>query len=125
MKRKYIIASVLFICLLFLTLKFYGNEILGIDKYVRKNESCVEYSNGGGAMIITYHILAFSKKEVAYHIEDDKGKTTWPKKSYKFSRNGSKIYIHGPEADFMLSDIDTLEVVGDTLIAGNYKFIHE
>ena len=125
MKRKYVVALILLSCLILFTVKFYGNKIIGIDKYVRINQSCVEYSNGGGAMIITYHILTFSKKEVVYHIEDDQGKTTWPKIAYKFSRNGSEIYIHGPNADFMLSDIDTLEVVGDTLIAGNYKFIHE
>jgi len=126
MKVKRIIILIMLISVALIVFKFYGYKILGIEKFVHKKQSCVEYSNGGGEMIITYEIFEFSKNDVLYYIEDSKHLTNNYKKSFKYTKSGDYFFINTNEEDFMLSGLDTLKLIGDTLIAnGVIKFIKQ
>ncbi len=115
MKVKRIIIIFLCVSIALILFKFYGYKILGIDKFVHKNEACVEYSNGGGAMIITYQTFEFSKNDVLYYTEDSEHLNNGYKKSFKYTKKGDYIYIKINNEDFMLSELDTLKIIGDTL----------
>ena len=113
MKLKRIILIFIGILVIVVAFKFYGYRILGIEKFVEKIESCVEYSNGGGKMIVSYEVLEFSEDYVTYCTENSLHVNSGYKKSFKYSRKDNYIYIKRSKEDYMLVYIDTLKVVGD------------
>ena len=115
MKVKRIILLCICISIALIVIKFYGYKILGIEKFVHKKQSCIEYSNGGGAMLITYETFEFSDNEVVYYIEDSNHLNNNYKKSFKYIKKDDYIYIKTNDEDFMLSELDTLKIIGDTL----------
>jgi hypothetical protein len=126
MKVKRITTVILFVSIFIIVLKCYGFKMLGIEKFVHKKQSCVEYSNGGGAMIITYETFEFAKNDVLYYTEDSEHLNNGYRKSFKYTKKGDYIYIKIDKEDFMLSGLDTLRISGDTLIAHNViKFIKQ
>jgi hypothetical protein len=114
MKSKILILFIIF-SIAFIVLKFYGYKLLGIEKYVYKRESCVEYSNGGGAMITSYDILEFSENEVLYYTENSLHMNNGDKKSFKYSKKNNHIYIKRDKEDYRFGDLDTMRIFGDTL----------
>lgn len=126
MKVKRITTVILFVSIFIIVLKSYGYKMLGIEKFVHKKQSCVEYSNGGGAMIITYETFEFSKNDVLYYIEDSEHLNNGYRKSFKYTKKGDYIYIKTDKEDFMLFELDTLKIIGDTL-KNNYglRFIKQ
>lgn len=78
------------VCLVFF---FYGKATP--KRYIHVSESCVEYSGGGGEMIVMHHILEFDDTEVTI-TSDNKNTGECDSKTYPYTKHGDSIYIPDP-----------------------------